>query len=76
MNNNLLVGLLIVVIVFSLYQAVQINDLKKTLGGGTTTKASGSTSGGGETYEEMMSRMHPDQVQASSSSGPAMVGGC
>ncbi|MBI1972853.1 hypothetical protein HYS50_02520 [Candidatus Woesearchaeota archaeon] len=76
MNNNLLVGLLIVVIVFSLYQAVQINDLKKSLGGGTVTTASGSTSGGGETYEQMMARMHPDQVQASSNSGPAMVGGC
>jgi len=57
----LLVGLVIV----SGVQAIQLADLK--------SKITGAASGG-ETYDEMMARMHPDQVQKQTQS--AMVGGC
>ena len=83
MNNKLIIGLVVVFVVFSIFQFVQINSLKNSLGvnGASTgtTKISASNSGGGESYEAMMARMHPDQVAnkgSSTSNAPSMVGGC
>ncbi len=82
MNDKLIVGMVIVFVVFSIFQLVQINSLKNSLGvnGASTgtTKVSARSNGGGETYEEMMARMHPGQAvsKGSSSSAPSMVGGC
>ncbi len=47
---------------------------------GKATGAVVQNTGGGESYEQMMSRMHPEQVQQTSNSRlaniPSMVGGC
>lgn len=83
MNNKLIIGLVVVFVVFSVFQLVQINSLKNSLvngaSTGTTTKAP-TNSGGGESYEAMMARMHPDQAAASkgrsNTNAPSMVGGC
>ncbi len=63
-----------VLIVISVVQAIQINNLKENFNGGTKNQASSS----GESYEQMMARMHPDQVQSAkkTTSQPTMVGGC
>lgn len=75
MNQKVMIGVVAVLLVFAVFQVIEISSLKKTLRGDTPT-ARGSTSSGGETYEQMMARMHPDQKVASSSQGAAMVGGC
>ena len=84
MNDKIIVGMVIVFVVFSVFQLVQINSLKKDLGvagASTTSKQVSAKSSGGETYEAMMARMHPDQYAAnkktnSNSNAPSMVGGC
>ena len=85
MNNKLIIGLVVVFVVFSVFQFVQINSLKNSFvngaSTGTTKISTSSTRGGGESYEAMMARMHPDQVAASkgsnsNSNAPSMVGGC
>ncbi|HLC72356.1 MAG TPA: hypothetical protein VJH37_02125 [Candidatus Nanoarchaeia archaeon] len=83
MNNKLIVGMVVIFVVFSVFQFVQISSLKNSLGvnGASTgnTKIS-ANSNGGESYEAMMARMHPDQAASKGSSrtsnAPSMVGGC
>lgn len=82
MKNSLITGVLVVTLIFAIFQSFQISAIKNDLGiGGETIKASSS----GETYDEMMARMHPDQVKTESGkqqtrySAPQsqqMVGGC
>ena len=72
-----------ILLVISFVQMIQIGSLK-----GTGISASVSTgavtlspASGGESYDQMMARMHPDQVKQPSPSAPAanspkMVGGC
>ncbi len=91
----LLVG---VVFLIAIAQAMQLNSMSQKVGtllssAGTalsaaqagsisSTASSQAASGGGETQEQMMARMHPDQVsQGSGSAGavnslPSQVGGC
>ena len=62
----------ILLLMFSLLQSFSILQHKQSM---NPTKISvASSSGGAETYEQMMARMHPDQVASQSGSG--MVGGC
>ena len=78
MKNYFWIGLIVVVVLITLFQTLQINSLKESLKGTITGKAVQSQSSG-ETYEQMMARMHPEQVQrkpATTSSLPTMVGGC
>ncbi|MBI4021384.1 MAG: hypothetical protein HY369_04010 [Candidatus Aenigmarchaeota archaeon] len=76
MTNAILLSLTLVLLVATIVQAVQIGGLQsQTLTGAVTAAANP----GEETYEQMMARMHPDQVQAPAASAPAlpsMVGGC
>lgn len=84
MNNKLIVGMVIVFVVFSVFQMIQINSLKNSLVNGASTGSTkvSAKSSGGESYEEMMARMHPEQYAANKRSGstsnnaPSMVGGC
>ncbi|MEK6852538.1 MAG: hypothetical protein AABX59_01535, partial [Nanoarchaeota archaeon] len=69
-----LLGIVLVVLVITiLVQAWQISALKVI---------SGNAVSSGESYEEMMARMHPDQVKTPSTnskstpSSGGMVGGC
>lgn len=76
----LLLGV-VLLLVLSFVQFTQIAAIQATVGGSTTTTGGVSlaSSSGGETQAEMMARMHPDQVQASTPAGsadPRMVGGC
>ncbi len=85
MKNALVAGILLVVVVFAIFQSFQISAIKNGLGSSEKVSKSASS---GETYEEMMARMHPDQVKAgssqqqatrysaSASQSPQMVGGC
>ncbi len=76
MKNYIVTGIVALVLVISVVQAFQINNIKNEITGNSMVSASGDTSGG-ETYEQMMARMHPDQVAAKpSGGGSAMVGGC
>ena len=61
------------VLVFSLAQSFAILKHKEAMNSGKISAAS-SSEGAGETYEQMMARMHPNQVAQQSGSG--MVGGC
>ncbi|MBI4739204.1 hypothetical protein HY772_06645 [Candidatus Woesearchaeota archaeon] len=87
MKNYLIVGMMVLILLISVVQAFQIKSLKTALSGnavrstGAGANAGGAANAGGETYEEMMARMHPDQVAAKSggsggNSLPTMVGGC
>lgn len=78
MKNYILVGIVILLLVISVVNAIQINAVKQELTTGATPSA-------GETYEQMMARMHPDLAASAGSSGSsgnsgasasAMVGGC
>lgn len=70
-----------ILLIFSFVQMIQISALQN---GNSLSPATGAVSlspasSGGETYDQMMARMHPDQVQQPSASGaasPQMVGGC
>ncbi len=67
-------GMVVALLVFSLFQSFQIIELKKSGPIGSVL-----VSAGAETYEQMMARMHPDQVAAQQGTGGAgsqMVGGC
>ncbi len=76
MKNYIITGIVALVLVISVVQAFQISKIKSEITGNSMVSASGDT-GGAETYEQMMARMHPDQVAAKpSSDGPAQVGGC
>lgn len=88
-KNYLMLGMIAIILIVSVVQAFQINSIKNELKGspaiGTALLSSASTSSasnsGAETNEQMMARMHPDQVQQTaatqaSSSQPSMVGGC
>ena len=67
-------------------QAFQLQGISAKLDGKLTgasiaSRVAGSNTQQGETQEQMMARMHPDQVKkqqqaAKSSSAPTMVGGC
>ena len=69
----------IVLVAFSIIQAFQINAIKGSASGNAVSDGSSSS---GETYEQMMARMHPDQVKKQSAAPkgleniPSMVGGC
>ncbi|MBI5176917.1 hypothetical protein HY995_02390 [Candidatus Micrarchaeota archaeon] len=84
--TNVMLGLLISVAVF---QAFELGSLQSALvsqrsvslaspasaGSGSTLAAVASSGSGGETYEQMMARMHPDQVaKAAPASAPAQSG--
>ena len=76
MKNYIVTGIVALLLVISVVQAFQISKIKNEITGNSMVSASGDTSGG-ETYEQMMARMHPDQVATKpSSGGPAQVGGC
>ncbi|MBI4438717.1 hypothetical protein HY640_02190 [Candidatus Woesearchaeota archaeon] len=66
MKEYVIAGLLIALVLFAVFEAVQISALKQE-----RQAAQQSTGTGAETYEEMMQRMHPEQAAAST-----MVGGC
>lgn len=78
-----MLGVMGLVLVVSVMQAFAINSLTNDLrAGGVSVKGITASAQGGETYEQMMARMHPDQVQpsavtgAATSGGSGMVGGC
>lgn len=82
MNKEVIITVVLVVLVaVVLFQTFQIVGMK-----GTNAQAASVTqtsSGSGESYEEMMARMHPDQVKSTQRSSaqsindlPSMVGGC
>ncbi len=78
MKSELVAAMVAMLLVVSFIQALQINSIKGGVSG-NVIKAAGS--GGGETYDEMMARMHPDQVKKVSTAqsapkAPTMVGGC
>ncbi len=77
MKSELVAAMVAMLLVVSFIQALQINSIKVSVSG-NVIKAAGS--GSGETYEEMMARMHPDQVKASAPQtapkAATMVGGC
>ncbi|MBI4020415.1 MAG: hypothetical protein HY367_03720 [Candidatus Aenigmarchaeota archaeon] len=80
MNSYIMLGIAAFVLLASLAQAMQINGIKNELTGNAVAQGGSDGSTGGETYEDMMARMHPDQVvqqaQPAANSQPAMVGGC
>lgn len=72
--NYITLGLIFVLLIFVVVQSIQINGFQQKI---TGNAVSSETSNGGETYDQMMARMHPDQVKPKSSAAtPAMVGGC
>lgn len=76
MKDYLVIGAIGLILVLAVVQAYQISAVKTELTGNTVATSTDSGSDG-ESYEEMMARMHPDQVKSSSSSSSsAMVGGC
>ncbi len=68
------------VLLLSIVQAFQINALRSNSAPQVTSAAVTTNAQAGETYEQMMARMHPDQVSAQpapqASASPSMVGGC
>ena len=73
MNKNILflaiLGLLLAVAVV---QTIQINNIRDGISGDVVKESSA-----GETYDEMIARMHPDQVSGNNvQNAPTMVGGC
>ncbi len=77
--NYILLGVVGMLLVGAVLQAMTIGQVIGDLqqGGVSMTGLAVSTAGG-ETYEQMMARMHPDQVQqqTAASAGSGMVGGC
>ena len=80
MKQGVITAVVVIALVLVVFQSFQISNLKNTLGGNTVkTNVNAAASSGGETYDQMMARMHPDQVRSSAQSGqaaPTMVGGC
>ncbi len=70
LKDYLILGLVAALVLFAVFEAVQINAIKQNA---VTTQPAQSS--GGETYEQMMARMHPEQA-AAKTSGSGMVGGC
>ncbi|MBS3149458.1 hypothetical protein J4455_02070 [Candidatus Woesearchaeota archaeon] len=76
MKSLTIMGVIAVaLLVFVAIQSFQISALKNSISGNVVESSSGSS---GESYNDMMARMHPDQVTKSTSpsSQPTMVGGC
>ncbi len=74
MKNQALIAILTVILtVFIIVQAFQINALNDDISGDVVNTATDGS--GGETYEEMMARMHPGQASQATKT-PQMVGGC
>ena len=76
--KNILLIIVTLILVVSVIQSFQITSIKNSISG-KIVKTSDQSSG--ETYDEMMARMHPEQVRVSSQPGsqanqPTMVGGC
>ena len=80
MRAYVILGAVTILLLVSVVQAVKMNKLESNFESeiGSSAVGSGSASSQGETYEQMMARMHPDQVVAPSApnAGPSMVGGC
>ncbi|HLD02837.1 MAG TPA: hypothetical protein VJC07_04015 [Candidatus Nanoarchaeia archaeon] len=80
MKQGVITAIVVIALVLIVFQSVQISNIKNSVGGNAVkTAVKASSSGGGESYDQMMARMHPDQVRSSASSaspGPSMVGGC
>ncbi|MBI2135845.1 hypothetical protein HYU06_02125 [Candidatus Woesearchaeota archaeon] len=89
MNKNILLLVVMGAVFFMLaLQAFQLQginakiDAKLTGASVASRVASANTQQGGETQEQMMARMHPDQVKKQSAAPkgleniPSMVGGC
>ena len=89
MNKNLILTIVMGAVFFMLaLQAFQLQGINakidaKLTGASVANSIGGSsTQQGGETYEQMMARMHPDQVKKQSAAPkgleniPSMVGGC
>lgn len=88
MNKNLILTIVMGAVFFMLaLQAFQLQGINakidaKLTGGSITSSLGGSNIQQGETYEQMMARMHPDQVKKQSAAPkgleniPSMVGGC
>lgn len=75
MKSLTIMGVIAVaLLVFVAIQSFQISALKNSISGNVVD----SNSGSGESYDQMMARMHPDQVKKTTSpqSQPTMVGGC
>ena len=67
-----------ILLIFSVTTTLKMQRLSASFDQATGGSSSTDTSQG-ESYEAMMSRMHPDQVIPKSSgtnTGPSMVGGC
>ena len=65
---------MVLLLIFSVIQMITIFSHKQIMS--PTQPTSAGSSDGGETNEQMMARMHPDQVAAASSPQAQMVGGC
>lgn len=81
MKSYVLLGLAVIALLISAAQAAQISEMRASLAGDAVAGGgNGGSQGGAETYDDMMARMHPDQVAQKSApaaaSAPAMVGGC
>ncbi len=88
MNKNIILTIVMVAVFFILaLQAFQLQGISAKLEGKLTGasiagRVAGANTQQGETQEQMMARMHPDQVkkQGSAPKGleniPSMVGGC
>lgn len=75
MNRDVIILAVVIFLVLMLgVQAYQIGGL------GDGASVPSQKTSGGESYDEMMARMHPDQVQKQANSqrpaAPTMVGGC
>jgi hypothetical protein len=76
MKQAIFISILVVVVVFAIFQSFQISALARTF---STNEGQKNT---GESNEQMMARMHPDQAgtapqtRYSGSQSPQMVGGC
>ncbi len=76
MDKGLVNGMLVLLLLVSGFEAMELNSIKETLSTqqvqalplalasaqGTQLVQAASSSGGGETYDQMMARMHPEQA--------------
>lgn len=79
MKEGVITAIVVIALVLVVFQSFQISNLKSSIGGNAVKTNVASNSGGGETYDQMMARMHPDQVRSPAKTGqaaPTMVGGC
>ena len=78
MEKNTIIGIVLgVILVVAVVQTLELQYIK-----GARSTGAAVASGVGETYEQMMARMHPDQVRAANNVPPQLqnlpkqVGGC